>query len=163
MTTESVNIFQGKFGFHPCDRPTLKKIKRIRDLIEKCKGRNNRFRWFHRKAPQNRIARTPDWKGAKHVTFVYKKVEEPKLFELFFARVEVPMSHQFEYRMRSCGYHRDQFRFKVEETQAYRDFMATYKAARSPAAKSPEGVTRLLHTPEQIDAILDQIELYHTA
>ena len=153
--TATTNVFESKFGFHACDRETYKKIKRIRHLIEQCKGRNNRFNWFWRKAPQNRVIKT--YTGERNCTM--SPMSEPKLFDMFYRKSESKMSKA---QMEVCGYHPEQFRYKVEPTLELDLFMQTYKAARHPFPTA-EAVKPMLHTVEEIDLILHSLEDYLNA
>lgn len=148
MTTETTT-YQSKWGFHACDRETYKKIKRIRHLIEKCQSRNNRFRWFWRKAPQNRVIKTD--RGT-----IRTPMTEPKLFELFYRKVETNVPHC---QREACGYHPEQYRYQIAETPEYEHFMKTYQRSRRPLPTA-SSVLPLLHSVEDIDKLLSEMEAY---
>lgn len=152
MNTATVNVFQSNYGFHACDRETYKKIKRIRHLIEQCKGRNNRFDWFWRKAPQNRTQVV--WTAEK--TCTRQPMQEPKLFELFYAKTETKMA---DWQRKACGYTPEQYRYHYTETKELHRFMETYAAARYPVKKA-EDVKTLKHTVEELDTILAELTEY---
>lgn len=163
MTTAIDNVFETSFGkFCPCDKATYKKLKRIRFLLEKEKKTNGRFKWFWRKAPQNRCIRD---KKAGTVT----PVSEPVLFEPFYTKVALPENSWFAWlrkdyadqpkRLASLPVP-EQNKFKIEETQLLQDFLADRVNARFPQEKA-EYVKPLKLTIEQIDSLLNALEARH--
>lgn len=56
MTT-TVNIFESKFGFHPCDRETYKKLKKVRYYLHIERQQQSALKRWSAKLPHNRKRR----------------------------------------------------------------------------------------------------------
>ncbi len=157
MTETTNNVHTTSFGmFAPCDRPTYKKLKRIRHLLEQvCKRRNAQFARYWRKARHNRVIR--DKKAGTETP-----LSEPKLFAPFFEKVDlwarIP-SNLRKYYNYSWNDTDAQSRWGVESTQLLKDFLCDHASAKRPVVKV-EDVIPLRLSVKQIDALLAQIEEY---
>ena len=133
MAVKNTQVFQSRWGYHPCDRGLFLKLKEIMKYHWQARRMLAEWERWYRKEPQNRVIRKwiKDDNGRKCGYEVVGPKPEPKTCPLF------------KYKDRW-----GQVSFGGEA------FLADYQNARNP--KAQEDVKPLTHTIAQIDQLLAQ-------
>ena len=134
------NVFESRWGFHPCDYPTYLKLKEIGKYFYR--ARSVRYEWerWERKDPQNRVLRKwiRDEQGKRCGCEVIGPKPEPKVCPLFARKRDRWIQGE------GCGCY-----VVVFENEK---FVEAYQNARYPRAK--DCVKSLNVTPHEIDEFL---------
>ncbi len=77
--------FQSKWGFHPCDRETCKKLKEINKFLTKARHQKAAWERWDRKMPHNRVIRRKlrDSQGRAVGYAAPEPMPEPELDSVF--------------------------------------------------------------------------------
>lgn len=134
-----VTVFESKFGWHPCDYETFKKLKKLHKYYwEAVKGLGDWFRW-NAKQPQNRVItkRIRDDNGHVIRKEIVGPWEEPK-YHTVFGRPS--------YRKT----------YTTVPEHLNDDFVRAYQKARMPQEK--DRVSSPGWSIEEIDKLIAEIE-----
>lgn len=82
MKMENNKVYQGKYGFYPCEYETYLKLKELNKYVTKALQQSaNWYRWV-RKAPHNRVNRI------RRTGVILGPRPEPKINNLFYKKKE---------------------------------------------------------------------------
>jgi hypothetical protein len=141
MTTQLPTTYRTSFDrYAPCDRPTYKKLKRIRHLLTFAQVMARRWTRAQRRLPHNRVFRRG--RDRKPVTdaLIFGPFFQPALFELYLPRTGLTIKET-----------------RAHPTPLLAQFLADYQNARTPIS-SPAQLQPLHLSPHQIDALLTPLE-----
>ena len=151
MTTQPVQPYPTRFGmFAPCDKETYRKLKRIRHLAGFAEAERRRWDRAQRRLPHNRA-----FKRRRCRVVTPEPVDERRmLFAPFFApQSAAPSSTDSKFNWPPDAR-------LTAATELHARFLRDYQAARHPRPE-PQDVRPLSLTPPEIDALLEQIELWN--
>jgi len=147
MTTQ---IFQSRFGYHPCSYETFKKLKFLNKIYYQALHSTAAWRRWKRKDPHNRIMRRKIRNEQKQVIGYEepKPMPEPLICPIFAKKIK-EKAHWDKYK-----YHKDGFLddFVVLDNAV---ISSAYYQARMPAP-TPENVVLLNIKLEDIDALYNK-------
>ena len=141
-------VFRSRWGFHPCDYPTFRKLKFLNGVYLQAVCRAHAWRRWHRKDPHNRVSRRRirNDKGQTTGYATPVPLPEPPLCPVFSQRV-----HEQRYMDKKGQCFPGGF---LEEVVRIDDLgiAAAYAAARKPVP-DPAAVRPLRLPLEEIDAL----------
>jgi hypothetical protein len=144
-------MFQSRWGFHPCDYPTFRKLKFLNQVYLQAVRLAHAWARWHRKDPPNRVIRRRI-RNEKGQTLGYEPpvpLPEPRICPVFSQKV-------FEQRHvdKKGNFSREGF---MEEKVVTDDFWipADYAAARKPVA-DPAAVQPLHHTLAELEELYEK-------
>jgi hypothetical protein len=144
-------MFQSRWGFHPCDYQTYRKLKFLNQVYLQAIRLAHAWERWYRKDPHNRVMRRRI-RNEKGQTIGYEppvSLPEPKICPVFSQKV-------FEKRFvdKKGKFSREGF---MEEKVVVNDcwIAADYASARKPAAHQA-AVQPLHHTQTELEALYEQ-------
>ena len=148
--------FQGRFGFHPCDRATYLKLKLIHKVFWKSIFRSAQWYRWDRKEPQNRVQRfqrAADGKREKLVPPV--ALPEPKLppYLLKLEHRKIHRTYTGDYKQ-WIDHEREVVWYSLKMNPDLYAAVADYQNARTPVVESQ--VRPLSCSAEKIEALYQQ-------
>lgn len=145
MNAVTITVFQSRFGYHPCDKETYLKLKRLKKVFyEELKRFADWNRW-NRKQPQNRVIR----KWIRNETRQKIGCEivgprpEPSLPKVFIARKKV-------YNTTGAGFENGMYNYRW----TLDDYGLSEEIYNCRPKSSPQDVKPMRMTIEQIDELL---------
>jgi hypothetical protein len=145
------NVFRSRWGFHPCEYATYRKLKLLNMVYERAVRLAHAWERWKRKDPHNRVSRRR-LRDAGGRTIGYAEpvpLPEPPLCPVFSRKVQ-------ERRFVDKKGHCSKEGFLEEKVVTDVPLIASdYSAARRPAADAA-AVPRLHHTAAQIDELYEQ-------
>src|SRR5262249_29644284 len=144
-------MFRSRWGFHPCDYETYRKLKLLNIVYERAVRLAHAWQRWQRKDPHNRVSRRRIRDGQGQTIGYEPPVPllEPSLCPVFTRKV----MEKRHINKKGC-FSREGF---LEEKVVIDDLWiaADYASARRPASE-PAQVRPLHHSPEAIDALYEQ-------
>lgn len=158
MATMTQQVYQSKWGYHPCSRETYRKLRFLNGVYQKALSMAEAYRRWERKAPHNRILKETvrDEQGIKRgkrpiVDAAGKPVPqpEPEICPVFSNKVVRKVNYDRDGSYSPNGVERT----FVETDGPY--ILAASRQARKPVA-TPEEVRPLPISEEDIDKLYAQ-------
>ena len=153
--SKEIDMFQSRWGFHPCDYSTFRMLKFLNQVYLKAVRMAHAWERWHRKDPQNRVMR---WRIRNECgqTIGYEAaipLPEPRICPLFsqkmFVKRHVDKKGNFS-------------REGIMEEKVVTDGLwipADYAAARKPVA-DPVGIQPLHHSVAELEALCEKARFW---
>jgi hypothetical protein len=142
-----MNVYQSRWGYHPCDYETYLLLKKLNGFYEQALRAFAAWQRWARKEPQNRVRRrhVRNDKGQKIRTEAIGPLPEPRLPALFCIKARI-VRHDARHGPK------EGWRLSLNHSLAVAE---VYRKARKPAA-TPEAVTPLPWSPEEVRRLVEQ-------
>lgn len=148
--TTDKQVFQSRWGYHPCSRETSKKLRFLNLVYQKALHLSAAWKRWEAKAPHNRVHRKPIRRDGQVVGYGDPVPwNEPAICPIFSEKITKKVVWH-----PTKGYNKDGTDYTYVETKD-RFVPAAARQARTPMA-STDQVRPLSLTEQEIDALYDQ-------